>query len=430
MSSSKPSTGGRGHSNQNRWNRPDFSHYNQQSGQPEQPGQRGQYNQNNQNNSYKNKDHHNDNRFNDRFKRHDNKQHQHDDRRDDRRGRNKYQSGSSNRDIEPTRPVKPKVDMTWEQRADCNLLFKPRERNRTIDICQKQHIPKLKQKKDYKIVLLGDTLFEKLSTVARRRELSSDESESQEYVQKTIKTTNKETGEVEEKPLSDLWLKYNEIGAINLGIAGDGLSDINHRLFQMNVINMLPENPDYIVISAGSYDMNRYTEDVVLDGIINLVREIKKNYKKIKKEPRIVVVGLLPSFSTRMGRRIPRPGDDNYDRYEPEDLISVSDLNRSVQWLNWKLGTVANEEEFDFFDLYFKFYQDNHVLTELYQKDRTSLNEKGYQLFDNYLYPYLTGNESPDKEDVVIEDQWIQKKRDYHSQNKRDYHSQNRNRRY
>jgi lysophospholipase L1-like esterase len=262
--------------------------------------------------------------------------------------------------------------LTPQIKSNVNPLYQPRYRERSVQSAN-MHINRLNHKNaDYKYVLIGDSMFE--------RYLSSGSG----------KSFNDNDEEVQNDNEVNLWEKYHKMNAVNLGVAGDGVSEILHRLYKLNIIGMLPKKPERIVVWVGANDIDRYTEDVVFDGIVNLVDRIKTSYiKDLDFDPRIGVVSLLPKF--------PRKNRDG------SKGMSVSDLNRSIQRLNYKLAKHAQDTKlFDFLDVYYEYYQNYKIVTDLYQ-DGTHLNNQGYQHFDKKFQQFLTqegneGNEVNDNE--------------------------------
>jgi lysophospholipase L1-like esterase len=236
----------------------------------------------------------------------------------------------------------------------CQSRFKPR----SIDTAKKVHLPRLQHKNaNHQYILIGDSMFERYLTTGSGKSLNPyDENELQKNTEP-----------------KDLWMKYHRMKAINLGVGGDNISNVLYRMFNVNCIGSCPEKPKKIVIWVGTNDIEYYKDDVVLNGILNLVDKVKSAYKKdIGTVPEIGVVGLLPRFSR-------------------SKKITVSDLNRSIQNLNYSLALHAKEtKEFEFLDVYFDFYDDYKIKTEYYD-DHVHLNNEGYQVFDKKFFTFLTG---------------------------------------
>jgi lysophospholipase L1-like esterase len=236
----------------------------------------------------------------------------------------------------------------------CQSRFKPR----SIDTAKKLHLPRLQHKNaKHQYILIGDTMFERYLTTGSGKPLRPNDD--------TVIQDNNEQ--------KDLWLKYHRMKAMNLGVGGDNIPNVLHRMFNINCIGSCPEKPKKIVIWVGTYDIEHYQDDVVFDGILSLVNKVKSTYQKdIGEVPSIGVVGLLPRFSR-------------------SKKITVSDLNRSIQNLNYSLGLHAKEtNEFDFLDVYFDFYDDYKIKTEYYE-DYAHMNAEGYQVFDKKFFTFLTG---------------------------------------
>lgn len=247
--------------------------------------------------------------------------------------------------VETTQNSKPK--------SEVNPLMRPRYKDRSVDSAKQVHIPRLTHKKaDYKYVFLGDSNWERYLSTGAGKEYDSDQNK---YVTKEDR--------------ENLWHKYHQMGAINLGVGGDGISEVLHRLFKLNVIDHLPSDPIKLVIWVGTNDIERYKEDVVYDGIINLVTKIQDSYKSIHKNINIGVVGLLPRFSR-------------------SKKISISSLNYSIQRLNYMLAKSSEQYNYEFLDTYFKYYDERRILDQ-YFEDHVHMNYDGYKVFDKELVKFL-----------------------------------------
>lgn len=253
-------------------------------------------------------------------------------------------------------------------KEELNPLFKARFKPRSVDSTKQTHLPRLQHKNaNFKYVLLGDSMLERYLTVGagkvdpnnRRRRNNDDE-------------------EVDgnEEPV-DMWEKYHNMKVINLGVGGDGVSEVMHRVFNMNSIYSWPDKPEKIVIWVGTNDIERYNEEIVFDGIVNLVNKIQECYKKgLKHSPEVGIISILPRFT-----RSPK--------------ISVSDLNRSIQRLNYKLGKFAESQtDVDFLDIYFDFYEKYKILNE-YFDGPVHINNLGYQKIDQKFNDFLTTRKNP-----------------------------------
>jgi lysophospholipase L1-like esterase len=243
-------------------------------------------------------------------------------------------------------------------KEEVNPLCQSSFKQRSIDSAKKVHLPRLQHKSaNHQYILIGDSMFERYLTTGSGK---SDNPVNADAVQDNYEPKN-------------LWSKYHRLRTMNMGVGGDSISNVLYRMFDLNCIGNCPSNPKKIVIWVGSNDIERYTDDVVFNGILNLVSKIKSAYMNdLGKTPEIGVVSLLPRFSR-------------------SKKITVSDLNRSIQNLNYSLALHAKEtKEFDFLDVYFDFYDDYKIKTDYYD-DHIHLNNQGYQVFDKKFFTYLTG---------------------------------------
>lgn len=251
-------------------------------------------------------------------------------------------------------------------KEELNPLFRPRFKARSVDSTRDLHLPRLQDRRaKYKYVLIGDSMFERYLTTGSGK-LDPGVRHRDEH-------------DNPNEPNVDLWKKYHNMKAINLGVGGDGISEIQHRLFSMRSIMSWPEKPNKIVVWVGTNDVTRYDEDVVFDGLVHLVESIRDCYVKTSKfTPEIGIVSILP-------------------RFVRSDKISVSDLNRSIQRLNYKLAKYAQTQDHcDFLDVYFDFYDHNKILSE-YFDDHIHMNNRGYRVFDKKFHDFLTSEKVEEK---------------------------------
>lgn len=251
-------------------------------------------------------------------------------------------------------------------KEELNPLFRGRFKPRSVDSTKQTHLPRLQHKSaKYRYVLLGDSMIERYLTTGAGKIDPGDR-----------RRNNDEAVEGNVEPV-DMWQKYHNMKAINLGVGGDGVSEVMHRVFGMNSIYSWPENPEKIVIWIGANDIERYTEEIVFDGIVNLVNKIQDCYKKeLKYTAEVGIVSVLPRF-TRSTK------------------ISVSDLNRSIQRLNYQLAKFAQErDDVDFLDIYFDFYENYKIMNEFFDGP-VHLNNAGYQRMDDKFNSFLTTRKTP-----------------------------------
>jgi len=240
-----------------------------------------------------------------------------------------------------------------DDKSTVNPLFNPRYKPRSVQSAKDVHIPRLTHKNaDFKYIFIGDSNWERYMSTGAGKEFDKETDKFVDVGQK-----------------ANLWHKYHQMKAINLGVEGDGISEVLHRLFKLNVAEYLPTEPTKIVLWVGTNDIERYTEDIVYDGMLNLVKKIQDSYHSIKKNVSLAVVSILPRFSRNK-------------------KISVSDLNRSIQRLNYMLATAAPKNGFEFLDVYFKFYDNRRILND-YFEDHVHLNYDGYTIFDAELHKFL-----------------------------------------
>lgn len=232
-----------------------------------------------------------------------------------------------------------------------NPLYEPEFKQRSHTITNKKHIPLLQTKSNFKFVFLGDSHIERLQTTA-----------SGIYYR---------DGEKIQHDVDDLWQPFYEAKTLNLGIGGDSIQHVLHRLFKQNLINYLPATPDGILIWVGTNDIENYDDEIVYDGIINLVNRIQKSYSDIKHNANITVMSMLPKFSRT-------------------DKINTGDLNKSIQRLNYRLAQGANKHKYHFLDVFYYFYHDNKIITD-YFLDNCHLNYDGYTIVTRKLRQHFLG---------------------------------------
>jgi lysophospholipase L1-like esterase len=239
-----------------------------------------------------------------------------------------------------------------------NPLYEAKFKRRSADTTNKAHIPLLSKKgESYELVFLGDSHIERLLTTGSGKHYTQD----------------KELVEVEGR--DNLWQRFVDAKTVNLGIGGDGIQNLLHRLFQLGLVNYLPTKPRDILIWIGTNDIDNYDDEMVHDAIVHLVTCLQKSYKDINQNPHITVMSMLPKFSRT-------------------DSINTGDLNRSIQRLNYRLAHSSEKHDFKFLDVFYHFYHDNKILTQYYM-DNCHLNYDGYKILVGKLREYYFGEAPP-----------------------------------
>ena len=241
-----------------------------------------------------------------------------------------------------------------------NPLFEPKFKQRSADTTNKLHIPLLAKKgNEYQFAFIGDSHLERMMTTGAGKA----ENEQEELVP------------VEGR--EDLWKAFQSAKTVNLGIGGDGIRNVLHRLYKLDLINYLPTKPNGILLCVGTNDIEYNDDEMVYDGIINLVTSIKDSYKRIKHDVDITVLSMLPKFART-------------------ENINTGDLNKSIIRLNYRLAHGADEHNYKFLDVFFQFYHEHKILTDYFQ-DRCHLNYEGYKILMQKLRKHFLGEPEPEE---------------------------------
>lgn len=160
--------------------------------------------------------------------------------------------------------------------------------------------------------------------------------------------------------------------AINLGISGDRLEHVLHRLRPTadggrGQLDRPDLNPDFVVLMIGinnSWD----AEQPVADSIVAGIREVVRSVHRAKPEAIIVLQSLLPTQEAERDRDVVRP-------------------------VNARLAAMDEEPEFTGFvrhlDLYPAFVDQAGVQQAALFNDGLHPSETGYRVWRDQLVPFL-----------------------------------------
>lgn len=177
-------------------------------------------------------------------------------------------------------------------------LLIPKHKDRTETTLQ-LHIKCLKICNDYKVLLLGDSIFERMNEYSQYQQLAK--------------------------------MKY----IFNAGVGGDGIEHILYRL-DKNFLSYFGRNLKKIVILAGTNNIEKYDEHKIYEGFSNLLGVIRKRLNMVVPVSlQMILIGLPPRFSStqEISNEIIMQRVQRYNRLISTlpDIFSIPDSQNKYQ---------------------------------------------------------------------------------------------------
>ncbi len=150
----------------------------------------------------------------------------------------------------------------------------------------------------------------------------------------------------------DLWNRYfSAYNAANFGVGGDCLENIKWRILNGELDGI---NPKVIIILAGTNNLDKDSEETIVNGI----REIAEIIRHKLKNTRLVILGLLPRNVNETGI--------NYAR-------KIGRINR-------QLDSLYANTEITYRDIGTDLINEQGVVSDTIMPDGLHLNSNGYEI--------------------------------------------------
>ena len=149
---------------------------------------------------------------------------------------------------------------------------------------------------------------------------------------------------------------------VNLGVGGDSLENIKWRILNDELEGI---NPKVIVVLAGTNNLDKDPEEVIVSGIEEIVGMIRAKLKDTK----IVVLGLLPRNHTKAGK--------NY--------------GKKIARINRQLTARFAATKITFKDIGAILINKKGRVSNAIMPDGLHLNDKGYELIGPELRKVIEG---------------------------------------
>jgi lysophospholipase L1-like esterase len=160
-----------------------------------------------------------------------------------------------------------------------------------------------------------------------------------------------------------IWNKYfAAYHPVNFGVGGDSLENIKWRILNDELEGI---NPKVIVVLAGTNNLDKDPEEVIVSGIEEIVGMIQAKLKDTK----IVVLGLLPRNHTEAGK--------NY--------------GKKIARINRQLTARFAGTEITFKDIGAILMNEKGRVSNAIMPDGLHLNDKGYELIGPELRKIIEG---------------------------------------
>lgn len=209
-----------------------------------------------------------------------------------------------------------------------NPLFNPKVKERTVSTLA-SHVAALKTDNKYKILLFGDSIFERLNEYPCFQELAATYS------------------------------------IFNGSVGGDGIEHMLYRAKE-GFPSLFPDNLETIILLAGTNNIERYDENKVFAGFLNLLNVIKS-----QRNVKIIILGLPPRFSSTK-------------------KISDDKIMTRVKNYNKLLSGVSDCQYHDFSS---KLLNDGSQPDRKFFVDHVHFSDLGYEQFMNCLTNVITSIE-------------------------------------
>lgn len=161
---------------------------------------------------------------------------------------------------------------------------------------------------------------------------------------------------------------YDELPVVNSGVSGYQTTDILSRIDSMVTIY----NPTKVFLLIGTNDIEaERSEDEIVENIAEIIDGIHEKRPKAK----IYLESLLP---------VNRSDDEKINH----DTVGRR-TNETIQSINEKLESYAEENDIEFINLYDEFTDENGELALKYTEEGLHLSNLGYLRLTNILLPYF-----------------------------------------
>ncbi len=161
---------------------------------------------------------------------------------------------------------------------------------------------------------------------------------------------------------------YDELPVVNSGVSGYQTTDILSRIDSMVTIY----NPTKVFLLIGTNDIEaERSEDEIVENIAEIIDRIYEKRPKAK----IYLESLLP---------VNRSEDEKINH----DTVGRR-TNETIQSINEKLESYAEENDIEFINLYDEFTDENGELALKYTEEGLHLSNLGYLRLTNILLPYF-----------------------------------------
>lgn len=161
---------------------------------------------------------------------------------------------------------------------------------------------------------------------------------------------------------------YDELPVVNSGVSGYQTTDILSRIDSMVTIY----NPTKVFLLIGTNDIEaERSEDEIVENIAEIIDRIHEKRPKAK----IYLESLLP---------VNRSEDEKINH----DIVGRR-TNETIQSINEKLESYAEENDIEFINLYDEFTDENGELALKYTEEGLHLSNLGYLRLTNILLPYF-----------------------------------------
>jgi platelet-activating factor acetylhydrolase IB subunit beta/gamma len=149
-----------------------------------------------------------------------------------------------------------------------------------------------------------------------------------------------------------LWDRYfSGCHAANFGVGGDCLENIKWRILNGELDGILPK---IILLLAGTNNLDRDSEEAIVDGI----REIAEIIRRKLKHTKLVVLGLLPRNINETGIH----------------------YARKISRINGRLGLLPADAGISFRDIGTDLINEQGAVSETIMPDGLHLNNHGYEI--------------------------------------------------
>ncbi len=150
----------------------------------------------------------------------------------------------------------------------------------------------------------------------------------------------------------DLWNKFfSAYGAANFGVGGDCLENIKWRILNGELDGI---DPKIIILLAGTNNLDKDSEETIVNGIREIVEIIRHKLKNTK----LVILGLLPRNANETGI--------NYAR-------KIGRINR-------QLGSLYADTGITYRDIGTDLIDGQGVVSDTIMPDGLHLNSNGYEI--------------------------------------------------